>query len=114
MNAPIRIPNFSKLLHWSCLAAGLLANMVLADQVVMKNGDRVSGTIVKKDGKDLTIKTDQFGLVTTAWDQVDTVRIDTPVTVVLQDGKTVQSPVVTRAGRVEVNNNGAPISVPPA
>jgi len=80
----------------------------------MKNGDRVTGTIVRKDGKDLTIKTDQFGLVTTAWDQVDTVRIDTPVTVVLQDGKTVQSQVVTRAGRVEVNNNGVPISVPPA
>ena len=114
MNASNRTPVFSKLLLWSCLAVGLLANTILADQVVMKNGDRVTGTIVRKDGKDLTIKTDQFGLVTTAWDQVDTVRIDTPVTVVLQDGKTVQSQVVTRAGRVEVNNNGVPISVPPA
>ena len=29
----------------------------VADQVVLKNGDRVTGTIVKKDAKDLTIKT---------------------------------------------------------
>ena len=27
-----------------------------ADQIVMKNGDRVTGSIVKKDGKNLTIK----------------------------------------------------------
>ncbi len=36
----------------------------------MKNGDRVTGSIVKKDGKNLTIKTEQFGVVTTSWDQV--------------------------------------------
>ena len=28
------------------------------DQVVLKNGDRVSGSLVKKDAKSLTIKTD--------------------------------------------------------
>ena len=37
-----------------------------ADQVVLKNGDRVTGSIVKKDAKNLTIKTDHFGVVTTS------------------------------------------------
>jgi hypothetical protein len=41
-----------------------------ADQVVLKNGDRVTGSIIKKGGKNLTIKTDSFGVVTTSWDQV--------------------------------------------
>ena len=54
----------------------------------MKNGDRVTGSIVKKDGKNLTIKTEQFGVVTTAWDQVESITADKPVNVVLQDGKT--------------------------
>ena len=29
-----------------------------ADTVVMKNGDRLTGTVVKSDGKQLTVKTD--------------------------------------------------------
>ena len=36
------------------------------DQIVLKNGDRVTGSIIKKDGKSLTIKTDHFGVVTTS------------------------------------------------
>lgn len=97
-----------------CLVAGLSINTSWADQVLMKNGDRVTGTVIKKDGKHLTIKSDQFGVLSTEWDQVETVKIETPVTVVLQGGKTVQSPVVTRDGKVEVTSNGAAMSVPPA
>ncbi|MCU1330099.1 MAG: hypothetical protein JWN34_5469 [Bryobacterales bacterium] len=98
---------------WSWLAGVLVMNVAMADQVIMKNGDRVTGTVIKKDGKSLTIKTDQFGVLSTAWDQVETVNIDAPVTVVLQDGKTLQGPVVTKEGRVEMTTNGVPVSVPP-
>jgi hypothetical protein len=37
------------------VAAALLlaASHLLADQVVLNNGDRLTGTIVKSDGKDL-------------------------------------------------------------
>ena len=31
---------------------------VLADQIVLKNGDRFTGTIVKSDGKELVLKTE--------------------------------------------------------
>lgn len=61
-----------------------------ADQIVMKNGDRVTGTIVKKDGKNLVIKTDQFGVVTASWDQVESIRAEKPLNVVLENGKTVE------------------------
>ncbi len=93
--------------------AVLLSNLQ-ADQIVMKNGDRVSGTIVKKDSKNLTIKTASFGTVTTAWDQVDSVKSDAPVTVVLQDGRTVQGTVTTEGGRIAVAASGAPVLVAPA
>lgn len=82
----------------------------IADVVVMKNGDRVTGSIVKKDGKNLIIKTDQFGLVTTAWDQVESIKADKPLNVVLEDGKTVQGTLSAAEGKVEVGG----ISVPPA
>jgi hypothetical protein len=92
----------------------LSLSAALADQVVMKNGDRVTGSIVKKDGKNLTIKTEQFGLVTASWDQVDSVKVDTPVTVVLQDGKSLQATLATSDGKVQVTANGTSQSVAPS
>ena len=95
-----------------CLAG--LAMNVWADQVVLKNGDRVTGSIIKKDGKNLTIKTESFGVVTTSWDQVESVTAGTPVTVVLQSGKTVQGTLATRDGKVEVAAEDTRVSVTPA
>jgi small nuclear ribonucleoprotein (snRNP)-like protein len=99
------------------LVCGLVllgASAASADQVVMKNGDRVTGTIVKKDGKNLTIKTDHFGVVTTSWDQVESINADRPVNVVLADGKTVQGMLATANGKVEVTTKDAKLSLAPA
>ena len=52
------------------LFAGLAAVPAWGDQIVMKNGDRVTGAVVKKDGNAVTVKTDQFGSVSLAWDQI--------------------------------------------
>src|SRR5438445_6532913 len=105
--------NNPKLYVLACVTV-LSLQPALADQVVMKNGDRVTGTIVKKDAKNLTIKTDQFGVVTTSWDQVDSITADKPVTVVLQDGRTVQGTLATAAGKIEVATQAARLSVAPA
>ena len=94
--------------------ACLLLSAAWADQVTLKNGDRVTGTIVKKDDKNITIKTDQFGVVTAAWDQVESIKSGQPVTVVLQDGKTVQGTLGTTNGKVDVATPGATLSVAPA
>jgi len=80
----------------------LLQGVLSADQITMKNGDRVTGAIVKKDAANLTIKTELFGVVTLPWDKVDNVKADTPVNVVLADGKTVKGTIVTDAGKLTV------------
>lgn len=49
------------------LLAFLSLSIAWGDQIVLKNGDRLTGSIVKKEGNSLTIKTDQFGVVTTSW-----------------------------------------------
>jgi len=67
----------------------------LADQITLKNGDRVTGAIVKKDGKTLTIKTESLGTVAVPWEQVVTIQSDAPLNVVLTDGKTVQATLQT-------------------
>lgn len=86
----------------------------LADQIVLKNGDRVTGSIVKKDAKNVTIKSDQFGVITTAWEQVASVTADKPVNVVLQDGRTLRGTLATTGGRVEVSAENAKVTVAPA
>ena len=68
----------------------------------MKNGDRVTGSIIKKDAKTLTIKTDLFGTVTLPWDQVDTIKADQVLNVVLPEGKTVKAKLDTQEGKVAV------------
>ncbi|MCZ2146166.1 MAG: DUF481 domain-containing protein [Bryobacterales bacterium] len=97
----------------------LLSSLVLAamgtlygDQIVMKNGDRVTGTIVKKDGKNLVIKTDQFGVVTTSWDQVESIKAEKPLSVVLEDGKTVQGALAVTEGKAEVAGKESKVDVP--
>jgi len=91
----------------------LFCNLAQADQIVMKNGDRVTGSIVKKAGKEIVIKTDQFGVVTTSWDQVASVTATTPVIVVLQNGKTIQGTLATTDGKIDVASQDTKVSVAP-
>lgn len=44
----------------------LATTSAFADQITLKNGDRITGTVVKKDGANLIIKSDLFGLITAA------------------------------------------------
>lgn len=86
----------------------------VADQVVLKNGDRVTGTIVKKDAKELIIETDHFGVVTTAWEQVASITADKPVNIILSDGRTLRGTLTTAEGKVEVVAENTRASVAPS
>ena len=56
-----------------------------AHEIVLQHrGDRVSGAVIKKDDKSITIKSESFGVITTAWDQIASITADQVVTVVNQ------------------------------
>jgi hypothetical protein len=93
------------------LTAALSA--AFADQVVMKNGDRVTGSIIKKDAATLTIKTVHFGTVTLPWDQVDSVKADTPLTVVLPNGKSVEGTIASSGDKIVVTEKSSTETVGP-
>src|SRR3954453_20444839 len=67
-------------------AAILTCTCLFADQVILKNQDRVTGKVVKKDADKLTFKSALFGEITIPWDQVQEVKTDDPVTVVSASG----------------------------
>ncbi len=73
---------------------------ILADQVTLKNGDRITGEIIKKDEKAVTLKSAFIGTIAIPWDQVQTVKSDAPLTVVLESGETFQSTLTPTEGKV--------------
>jgi putative salt-induced outer membrane protein len=94
---------------WWFAAALLFVSTAWADQVTMKNGDRVTGSIIKQDGKTITIKTVNFGVVTAPWAQVASIQSEQAVTVVLKDGKTVAGTLATSEGKVSVASKGTTV-----
>src|SRR5258707_51122 len=81
---------------WVCPAmlAMLVSNGAQADVLVMKNGDRVTGAVVKKDGATITIKSTSFGVITAPWDEVVSLEAGGELTVVTKSGKTIRGPVL--------------------
>lgn len=86
-----------------CITLSALAGAPLpADQVTMKNGDRFTGSILKCDGKNLTIKSDYAGPVTVPWDAVVSIQSSAPLHFGLADGQTVVGAVTTTDGKLQI------------
>lgn len=92
----------------------LFAIPALADQVVLKNGDRLTGSIAKSDGKVLVIKTDYAGDVTVKFDAIQSITSAGDLNVSL-GGKTVVGPVTTNGDDVVVaTKTTGPVQAPKA
>jgi putative salt-induced outer membrane protein YdiY len=95
------------------IAFALFTSSLFADQVVLKNGDRLTGTIEKSDDKSLVIKTEFAGEVTVKWAAIQELKSEQPLHVGLKDGKTVVGPVASTDGTIEVSaKNGEKVDVP--
>jgi putative salt-induced outer membrane protein YdiY len=87
----------------------LCALAVRADQVTLKNGDRLSGTIIKTsdDAKTLLIKTELAGDVTISWDAITAIVSSQPLHLTLSDGRVLVGTVSTADGKIEVATKDA-------
>lgn len=75
---------------------------LLADQIVLKNGDRLTGSIEKSDAKELVIKTEFAGEVTVQWPAIQEITSTQPLHVSLSSGQTVVGTVTTTDGNLAV------------
>jgi putative salt-induced outer membrane protein len=91
-----------------------LASAALADQITLKNGDHLSGTIVKSDGKTLVLHTEYEGDVTVQFAAITQITTEKELHVTTADKKTVVGPVTTSDGKIEVaTKSGGTVEVPP-
>ncbi|MGO9262466.1 MAG: DUF481 domain-containing protein [Bryobacteraceae bacterium] len=91
---------------------GLLSTLAFADQVVLKNGDTITGKVVKKDGGKLTIHSEFLGDVTMPWTAVKSLKSDEPLTVVLPGGESVSGKLNTTGDNLEVATGTTTRSTP--
>ncbi len=83
-----------------------------ADQIVLTNGDRLTGTIIKSDAKSLIIKSKFAGEVTVDWTAIQQITSDQQLHVGLANGQTVVGPVMTSDGKIEVTTNSGSVETP--
>ena len=79
-----------------------LSSALLADQITLKNGDRLTGTLVKADGKTLLLHTEAAGDVTIKFEEIQGIKSDSDLHVSLKGGKTAVGPVTTTDGKFEI------------
>ena len=95
---PKRIVIFFVLSFLCCLPGG----DALADELRLKNGDRLTGTIIKADGKTLTLKTDYAGTINISTDAIAEVVSKDPLYLETNDGKTIIGKIEASGGKYEV------------
>ena len=85
-----------------------------AEQVTLKNGDRVTGSIVNVSDKKLTIKTAYAGVITIDWDAVAQFTTEQPMVVTRTDKQVVSGPVSTKEPDIVVNSTSGTQTIPMA
>ena len=101
-------------------AISAIACTARADTITLDNGDRLTGTIVKSDGKELVLMADKAGSVadktgsiTVPWSAVRQITSTAPLFVVTSQGTTVRGAVTTEGSDVVVTpSSGPPQRIP--
>ena len=84
------------------LQLSLITVPVFADQIFLKNGDRISGEILKKEKDKISIKTDAAGTLEIKWEAVEKITADSDLVFEMKDGSKVEGSVVHSNGEIKV------------
>lgn len=84
------------------MAATFWAQGAAADQILLKNGDRLTGTVIKAEKGILTLKTAYAEKLEIQADAVQSISTEQPVEVRLQGGEMLSGPLHSDAGELQV------------
>lgn len=91
----------------------LSAPAAIADAIVLANGDRLTGKIVRKESDTLVLNTSYAGALTIRWTDVLRITTDAPITVYFEDGNKLFGTLRSEEdGSVIVTSGAAPASAP--
>lgn len=91
----------------------MLAPLLSADEVILKNGNHLTGTIVKLDDNKLVLKTDFADTINIKWDAVSSFSAEKAVVIQTPDKKLSATTLDRKDGSVEINAASAqPVTIP--
>jgi putative salt-induced outer membrane protein YdiY len=81
----------------------MIVENVIADEIWLTNGDRITGTVEKMENKLLIFKTAYAGEMSIAWEEITAVTTDAPIEMVLVDDTSFLGHMVPAAeGQIEL------------
>ena len=97
----------------TCLKSGMFAGLLIslfvsaanADELLMKNGDRLQGSVISMSLGKLVFKTSYAGEITIKWDEIDRLTTKEPLEAYLRNEKTLM-------GKMTITKDGALILQP--
>src|SRR5690349_11834492 len=81
----------------------LQSPLLLADQVILKNGDQLTGSVVTSDDKVLIFKSEFAGEVKIIWDAVEKITSGEPLYITAKDGQVLVGNVKSVDGKFAVD-----------
>jgi putative salt-induced outer membrane protein YdiY len=89
---------------------------VMADELIMKDGSRLMGKVLKEDGGVIDFETSYAGTIKVKWTEVSELLTDEPMTVLMKNKETREatSAKITEAGVVLADETGATETIPPS
>ena len=86
----------------------LECTLLSADQVILKNGDQLTGSIISSDEKTLNLKSEFAGDVKIQWDAIQKISSSQPLYITGKDGQVLVGNVKSVDGKfaVETTNSG--------
>ena len=85
-----------------------------ADRVVLNNGDTITGTIVKKDGPRLVIKSEFLGEVSMPWTAIKSIHADSELFVQIKDKDIIKGQIEADVNQIKVISATGTTSTPAA
>jgi putative salt-induced outer membrane protein YdiY len=102
---PIRFTRASLVAMFLTVA---LAGQLAADELLMRDGSRILGAIVKKDDGVLEFKTSYAGVIKVKWAEIEEVRADEPFRVMLKNEEIVMTTAIRNTDGVITLETGTP------
>jgi putative salt-induced outer membrane protein YdiY len=90
-----------------CLLVMLPLRLLHADTLLMQDGSRLLGEVVRQQDGTLEFKTSYAGVIKVQWSQVVELQADKPVEVYLQSGESLQVTTISNTGQLTVLGDAA-------
>ncbi|HLJ51290.1 MAG TPA: DUF481 domain-containing protein [Bryobacteraceae bacterium] len=85
-------------MHKTICGIFVLTGILCADQVTLKNGDRLTGAVLSSDAKALSLKSEFAGTVNIDWNAIETITSAAPLYLTLKSGQVLVGAVETANG----------------